>query len=222
MAKSGFTTIRSVRRAAALALALGLLTAAQPGRAATPLGPAEQAMVTRAEAALNRIRDIQSRFIQSSSNGRLARGTLYVRRPGHLRIDYAPPTPLQIYADSTWLYYLDFELKEANQVPVGSTPAAFLIGDKVTLSGDLTVTGVDRRAGRVWLDVVRTADPDSGTLRIALDGTTLALQGWVVVDAQGVETHVNLVDPAFNKPIDDKVFVYSPPTWAFDSEETSP
>jgi len=218
MAKT-YASIRSVRWAAALALAL--LTAALPARAATPLAPADRETVARAEAALNGIREIESRFIQSSSTGGVARGTLYVRRPGNLRIDYAPPSPLQVYADSIWLFYLDYELKEASQVPVGSTPAAFLVRDRLSLSGDLTVTGVARRAGRVWLDVVRTEEPDAGTLRIALDGTTLALLGWVVVDAQGVETRITLLEPAFNRPIDDKVFVYSPPSWAFGTEEPS-
>ena len=219
MVKTG-ANIRTLWRAALLALAL--LAAAVPGRAATPLAPDDREIVARAEAALNSVRGIESRFVQTSSTGQVAQGTLYVQRPGNLRIDYAPPTPLQVYADSTWLFYLDFELKEASQVPVASTPAAFLVRDRLALSGDLTVTGVERRRGRLWLAVVRTDEPDAGTLRIALDGTTLSLLGWVVVDAQGVETRITLIDPAFNRPIDEKVFVYSPPSWAFGSEEPSP
>jgi len=208
-------TVRGVLFGALLALALCM--PAVPA-AATALSPADSATVARAEAALNRIRGIESRFIQSSSNGRVAHGTLYVERPGNLRIDYAPPTPLQVYADGFWLIYLDFELKEANQIPVSTTPAAFLVRDRLSFSGDLAVTGVRREKGRLWLDVVRTEEPDSGRLRLALDEATLSLLGWVVVDGQGVETRITLVDPAFNRPIDKKVFVYSPPDWAFGSE----
>lgn len=194
--------------------ALVLLVIPAAVQAAPQLAAADRATVARAEAALNDIRSIESRFIQSSSNGGAAEGKLYVSRPGDLRIDYAPPTPLQVYADGTWLIYLDFELKEASQVPVDATPAAFLVRDRLSLSGDLTVTGVTRRDGRVWLDVVRTEDPDSGRLRLALDAATLSLLGWVVTDAQGVETRITLINPAFNRPIDKRVFVYSPPDWA--------
>lgn len=211
---------QALRRAGTRILfAVALALAPGPFAAAKPLSAADGATVARAEAALNRIRGIESRFVQTSSNGRVAHGTLYVERPGKLRIDYAPPTPLQVYADSFWLIYLDFELKEANQVPIGSTPAAFLVRDQLSFSGDLSVTGVSRGKDRLRLDIVRTDEPDAGRLGLELDAATLALLGWVVVDAQGIETRITLVDPVFNRPIDRKVFVYVPPDWAFGSEE---
>ena len=201
---------------------LALVVLATPvisAEAAAPLGAADRATIARAEAALNRVRGIESRFIQSSSNGDFAQGTLYVERPGNLRIDYAPPSPLQVYADATWLIYLDYQLKEASQVPIEATPAAFLVRDRLELSGDLTVTGIERSTGRLWLDIVRTEEPDAGSLRIALDGTSLSLLGWVIIDPQGIETRITLIKPSFNRPIDKKVFVYSPPDWASGPEE---
>lgn len=205
--------------------ALALMAAVAAGPAAAQAGPAldaaDQATVARAEAAINRVRNIQSRFIQTSSNGEIAQGTLYVSRPGNLRIDYAPPSPLQIYADASWLIYLDYELEESSQVPVEATPAAFLVRDRLKLSGDLTVTGIRRKAGRIWLDIVRTEEPDAGALRIGLDSASLSLLGWVIVDSQGIETRITLIEPTFNRPIDRRVFVYSPPDWASGPEEVS-
>ncbi len=192
-----------------------------PARAAAPLAAADRGTVARVEAAFNRVRTIESRFVQTSSNGEIAEGTLYVERPGNLRIDYAPPSPLQIYADASWLYFLDYELKEAGQVPVDATPAAFLVRDRLVLSGDLTVIGIEREAGRLWLDIVRTEEPDAGRLRIALDHANLSLLGWVIIDSQGIETRITLINPIFNRPIDKSVFVYSPPDWASGPEELS-
>ncbi|MEE8332763.1 MAG: outer membrane lipoprotein carrier protein LolA [Alphaproteobacteria bacterium] len=202
---------------ALLGLALG--TFMVPAQAASPLSVADQQTVARAEAALNSIRIIESRFIQWSSIGGFAQGTIYVSRPGNLRIDYAPPTPLQVYGDSSWLIYLDYQLEESNQVPIDVTPASFLVRDRLSLSDDLTVMGIERSAKQVILDVVRTEEPDAGTLRIMLDKSGLALRGWVVIDPQGVQTRITLIEPAFNRPIDKNVFIYSPPDWALELQD---
>ncbi len=204
----------------AVLCALALAALVVPARAAPPpLTADDREVVARAEATLNRIRVIESRFIQWSSNGGYAQGTIYVARPGNLRIDYAPPTPLQVYGDTTWLIYLDYQLKEASQVPIEATPAAFLVRDRLSLSGDLTVISVERRAKQLWLNVVRAEEPDAGTLRIVLDREASKLLGWAVLDPLGVETRITLIDPVFNQPIDKSVFIYSPPDWAFGPED---
>lgn len=207
-------------RVKTLLLALVLVGISVPAPAA-PLTSADRETVARAEAALNGMRRIEARFVQSSSIGGFAEGTIYVARPGNLRIDYAPPTPLQVYGDHTWLIYLDFELKEASQLPISATPAAFLVQDQLKLSGDLLVTGVDRRTNHLSLDIVRAEEPDAGTLRIVMDPSASTLRGWVVIDPQGVQTRIMLIKPVFNRPIDEKVFLYSPPSWALAPPETT-
>jgi len=47
-----------------------------------------------------------------------------------------------------------------------------------------------------------------------LDRAASTLLGWVVIDPLGVETRITLIEPAFNQPIDKRVFIYSPPDWA--------
>jgi outer membrane lipoprotein-sorting protein len=36
----------------------------------------------------------------------------------------------------------------------------------------------------------------------------LRLQNWIVTDAQGVRTQVSLINPKFNRRIDEKIFQY--------------
>ena len=78
--------------------------------------PAEKAFsqdksVIAAERFLKSIRTLKAPFVQAASSGGYARGNLYIERPGNLRIDYDKPTSLQVYADGTWLIYVDEELK---------------------------------------------------------------------------------------------------------------
>src|SRR3546814_8770255 len=66
---------------------------------------------------LNDIKTLQGRFVQTSSNGAYAEGAVYLDRPGHMRFDYDPPTPVLIIANGLSLLYYDEELKEATFLP---------------------------------------------------------------------------------------------------------
>ncbi len=198
-------------RALALALALGGAPGVSASAAAAGLSEADRREVARVEAYLDGVRSIRASFAQVASTGRSAAGRLHLRRPRRLRIDYLPPETLQIHADGFWLVYVDTELGEATHVPLSSTPAHLLVGDRVRLSGDVAVTRVERGAGALRLHVVRRDEPEAGRVVLAFADRPLALRAWTVVDAQGVETRVTLIDPEFNAPIADEVFAFELP-----------
>jgi len=217
------TSRRTPQRPAAIlfgTLLTGVL-AAVGGDMALAQKPPQQAAVERPERAeltslehyLNSVRTVRSAFVQTASNGRIAEGTLYLSRPGKLRIDYKPPVQLQIFGDTFWLIFVDAELKEVNQLPIGATPAAILLRDKINLSGDIKVQRITRENGLIRLQVVQAKEPDAGQLIVSIATNPLALRGWTVIDAQGIETTVTLIAPVVNEKIADRVFIYSPPDW---------
>lgn len=77
-------------RVAPLAL-LALLSAVSPAAA---LSAEERALVGRVERYLGDLQALAAPFIQVSSAGKMARGRLYLWRPGRLRFEYDPPTPI--------------------------------------------------------------------------------------------------------------------------------
>jgi len=171
------------------------------------------------EAYLNSVRTVHSSFVQTTSSGNIAEGTLHLSRPGKLRIDYKPPTQLQIFGDSTWLIFVDGELKEVNQLPISATPAALLLRDKIRLSGDVAVQRITRKDGLIRLHLNQAKNPDAGQLIVTIAEAPLSLRGWTVIDAQGIETTVTLIGPTINKKIADRVFVFSPPDWPSDGSD---
>jgi len=183
------------------------------------VGPADAPDLAALETYLNSVRTIRSSFVQAASNGNIAEGTLFLSRPGKLRIDYKPPVHLQIFGDSIWLIFVDEELKEVNQLPIGATPASLLLQDKIRLSGDIKVLRLVREKGLVKLHLTQAEEPDAGRLIVAFDASPLILRGWTVIDAQGIETTVTLIGPAINKIIADRVFVYTPPDWINEQPE---
>ena len=180
--------------------------------AAAPAGPAlgSAEMIERIETYLTSVRTIESDFIQSSSKGDFSRGRLYVARPDSLRLDYEPPSAVQIYGNGAWLIYVDTELEEVTHVPLKRTPAAFLVGEAVSLSDKVTVTGIGMDSKTIRIQVVRSDEPEAGSVILAFARDPLALKNWTVVDAQGVSTRVALVRPRFNGSIDRSVFDFDP------------
>ncbi len=175
---------------------------------AAALSEADGRDVARVEAYLNTISSIKARFLQQSSAGHLAEGWLYLRRPNRIRLDYRPPAYLQIYAKGYWLVYIDTEMEEITHVPLKSTPAGFLVHERVRLAGDVTVVRVERAEGALRLHVVQSEEPEAGRVVLTLEDSPMRLRHWTVIDAQGVETRVSLLDPEFNVALDDKLFEY--------------
>lgn len=194
------------------ALLAALPAAAQPPRPA-PLSAAERAEIGRVEAYLNDLRTVQARFLQVSSTGEMAEGTLYIQRPGRLRIEYDPPVPVLIVANRGLLNYLDKELEQVSKVPLGSTPAGILVGDRIALlSDEFIITDFAHESQAIRLTLARADDPLEGSLTLVLSDRPLELRKWLVTDAQGVTTTVSLMDARFGVAIDPKLFEFEDPT----------
>ncbi len=197
----------SVPRLARL-FAVACLASIPTAAAAAPLSEADGRDVARVEAYLNTISSVKARFLQQTSSGQRADGWLYLKRPNRIRLDYRPPAYLQIYARGYWLAYVDTEMEEITHVPLESTPAGFLVRDPVRLSGDITVVRVERGAGALRLHVVQTEEPEAGRVVLTFQDAPMRLRNWTVVDAQGAETRVSLLDPQFNVALDDALFEF--------------
>ncbi len=174
---------------------------------AVPLDAEQKTQLKRVGAYLGDIDTLQSGFLQISSTGETANGTLLLSRPKHLRIEYDPPTPILIIANGKYLSYVDTELQQVNHIPVDDTPAAFLLRDDFSFTGkDLTVTGFQRAANTIRISVVKTSDPLAGELTLVVSENPMQLRKWSIVDAQGVTTDVTLLNPRFGDPIADDKF----------------
>lgn len=203
---------------AACALGLAAWAAGSDAALAVRTGPdvvltdADEADLRRIEDALNRVRSVRSPFLQNSSNGEAAQGTLYLSRPGRLRVDYAPPTPILVVADGRFLVYYDRRLEQVSYIPLGATPASILLEERIALDDDkLTITGFQRTGGDLRLMVTRTENPGEGSITLIFDQGSLQLNQWEVTDAQGIVTIISLIDPEFNVKLDKALFKFEDP-----------
>ncbi|MBT4218481.1 MAG: outer membrane lipoprotein carrier protein LolA [Rhodospirillaceae bacterium] len=183
----------------------GLGEAAAKVEEAHPLSAADRKDLSRIQDYMNRITTLQSTFLQASSNGGYAEGTLYLSRPGKMRIEYDPPAQFLIVADGTWLIYHDKELEQMTHLPLGSTPAAIIVDEKMSLFGDdPKVTRIERGPGVIAVTLV--SNDDEGSITLVFGDRPLVLKKWIVIDAQGVRTSVSLLSSQIGVALDDKLF----------------
>ena len=172
------------------------------------LGERDRADIARVEAYLNGLNSFEARFTQRDSTGGESRGTVKVQRPGKLRFEYAPPTPMLLLGTGGRLLHYDRDLDTTAHFDPDETFARLLLAEKVSLSGDIRVTDVRRSPGRVTLTAVRREAPGDGSIAVSFkDGPDgLALEQWAVTDALGTITRVRLRDFETGVVFADRVF----------------
>ena len=212
---------RLLRAAAAALLSFAFVSPVSADGAA--LDDGDRAAVARAEAYLNGLTTLEARFVQLDSSGEATSGRLKVKRPGRMRFEYDPPTPILLVSPGPELIYYDRDLKTATRLDWEDTPAWFLLASRVSLApgSPYRVVDVQRSPGLLVFTAVDADAPEDGRIHVSFADRTgmLKLTGWVVVDALGQPTRVTLFDVSTNRPIDNDAFVFDEPVSAFERQD---
>lgn len=182
------------------------------GQGIANLNDADKSDILRIEAYLNKIKTMEARFLQVSSDGDYSEGDLYLSRPGKMRIEYDPPKPVLIVVNGQNLVYFDKELGQVSYFSLEDTQAEILLRETISFSSeDLIVTRFERGPGVLRLTVIKGNDPLEGNLTLIFSDKPLGLKKWTITDAQGIVTNVSLLGPRFGAPLDAKLFDFEPP-----------
>jgi outer membrane lipoprotein-sorting protein len=168
--------------------------------------PADFADLAEIERYLDSIRTMAANFQQFDQEGRLTTGRIYLARPGRLRVEYDPPTPYLLVASSGALVYYDAEIDQLTTLPLSSTPAAFLLKDRISLTEGVSVRDFVRGPGALRVEVVDAEDEGGGSVLMVFQDRPLALKQWTVTDAQGLKTKVVLTETEFDVALDPGLF----------------
>jgi outer membrane lipoprotein-sorting protein len=204
-------SLRQTRAVGAIVALVLLLLLGTPG-SARALSSQDSADVVSAENYLNDIKMLKARFLQVSPTGDTVGGTIYLSRPGKLRLEYDPPSPMLVIADGTFLIYYDKQLKQTSYLGLSSSPAGILVQAHVKLDGgELKVVGVAHAPGVLNITVVKPDDRDQGRITLVFTEAPFALKQWRVVDQQGQTTTVSLFDAQRDVTLDKDLFYFQDP-----------
>ena len=173
--------------------------------------PDRAAVLARVEAYLNGLSTLKARFLQVAQNGASAQGTAWIWRPGRMRFDYDPPEPLLLVASGGQVMMIDRELRQPTTVPASATPLGLLLRDPIRLSGDITVSAVERRGGFLHVSLLRASAPAEGRLTLSFEEQPMQLRQWTVVDAQARETRVTLYEIETGIRLNTRMFDFNDP-----------
>ena len=125
-----------------------------------------------------------------------------------MRFEYDAPDPQLLVAGFGLLVYHDPQLDQTTNIPLSATPLGILLANHVVLSGDVTVTNIERDPGENRITLIRTGKANEGSLTLVFGTNPLELRQWIVTDAQAKQTRVSLYDIAPGGPFPDSLFTY--------------
>ena len=184
-------------------LAAGFLFPAFPAQALTQ---AQQRLVREVSDFFNSFRTLKGEFTQISPRGRVATGTFVIARPGRMRFEYAPPTPLVIVSDGTWVAIRNNAKAKVDYFPLSKTPLKIVLARHVDLMRDAVVENVRQQDGLVLITLRGRDKSMPGKLLLVYDPARKALQQWTVVDPQGRRTTVTVGQLQRNIRVSDNLF----------------
>jgi outer membrane lipoprotein-sorting protein len=186
-----------IRKLLFAALLAGSAFAASAGTAASAapanFSASDMSDLQRVSDYLNSLQSIEGNFVQLAADGRSARGTFYLKKPGRVRFEYDKPNPTLIVADGTTVAVQNSDLHTTNRYPIGNTPLRLLLTN-VDLPNDPHMVSVQHQPGVLSVTAEEKTGPAAGrvTMNFADTGTTLQLSYWDVVDAKGQHTTVSV------------------------------
>jgi outer membrane lipoprotein-sorting protein len=170
--------------------------------------PKQRAQVDRVSQYLSSVQQLSGKFVQVGPDGGRVRGAFYIQKPGKVRFEYDPPTPIDIVADGKSVVVRDRKLATQDLYPLSQTPLRFLLAEHIDLLRDTTVVGVQSDDTFVTV-VIEERQPLVGTSRLMMmvGAKDYQLKQWTVTDPQGYDTTVAISNLDTKPRMDPQMFV---------------
>ena len=165
------------------------------------------ATIKKVGAYFNKISNLKGVFVQTTSDNKRARGKFYLKRPGRFRFDYASPSKLRVLSDGTFVAVEDHDLNTVDNHPLKDLPIRILLRSNVDILRDANVLDVQESDDLIILSLVVKGDSTSGQIKVFLTKLPeLQLKEWVITDAQGIETRVEVAKLEIPEQLDANLF----------------
>jgi outer membrane lipoprotein-sorting protein len=153
--------------------------------------------------------NLEGTFVQTDPDNSQKQGRFYFARPGRLRFDYYPPSRLKIISNGYYLAIEDYALNTSDKYPLEMTPFRLLLSETVDLSKEANILGIEQGPDVVVVTVEDKKGDAAGRISLFFNKENMSLTQWIITDAQGLDTRIQVSDLEQNKRVSAELFEFS-------------
>ena len=94
----------------------------------------QKADLDKVSAYLNGFQSLKAGFIQVGPQGGMDQGEVSIQKPGQIRFEYRPPSPILVVATGGSVYVKNSRLNTRDQYDLSDTPLGLLLNSRVDLN----------------------------------------------------------------------------------------
>jgi outer membrane lipoprotein-sorting protein len=122
----------------------------------------------------------------------MAQGELFLQKPGQIRFEYKPPSPVLIVATGGSMYVKNSRLNTLDHYDLSDTPLGLLLNERVDLKTNKAVIGVAEQNGAIVVRARSSSNRNDSNITLVFAAPGIELRQWTVRDNQGGNTTVAL------------------------------
>jgi outer membrane lipoprotein-sorting protein len=151
----------------------------------------QRALADRVSNYLSSLQTLIGDFVQIGPDGGRSVGKFYIQKPGRVRFEYDPPSPIDVIADGSSVVVRDRNLATQDLYPLSQTPLRYLLAEQIDLARDTNLVALSQDNTFITV-TIEERQILVGTHRLVLmfGAKDTQLRQWTVTDPQGYETTV--------------------------------
>ena len=155
---------------------------------------------------LNQLQSASSGFTQINGDGSIQTGTMYIKRPGRIRFEYAGDRSMMIAGGGQVAVFDARSNTGPERYPLNQTPLNIILERNVDLGRAGMVTGHTSDGTKTTVTAQDPAHPEYGSIQMVFTADPVELRQWIVTDDAGQKTTVVLNDLRPGASISDSKF----------------
>jgi outer membrane lipoprotein-sorting protein len=186
--RAGRAYIGGMKRRTLILAPLALMALGLPAQAQTQPIP-----LSDLSRYLNGLTTAEADFTQVNADGTISTGRLYIRRPGRVRFEYAPPDDNLVMAGGGQVAIFDARSNQPpEQYPLSRTPLNLILAEDVNLGAARMVVGHTHDGTATRVRAQDPEHPEYGSIELVFTADPVELRQWIIHDDTGGQTTVIL------------------------------
>ena len=154
---------------------------------------------------LSNVSTISSNFIQINDDGTELSGSIKIKRPGKLLVDYNSPENKFLVSDGKKVALINRKRKDISIYNIDQLPVKLFLSKSFSLS-DYEILKYIEKNNIIELEITVNNSEINNSLVLIFEDKPLKLRKWIIKGFNNSKTEMFLLDVIFNEEINNKIF----------------